>query len=191
MYISDHNYRTLVSGTSGDDVISKSEGHYTTIDAGAGNDSIYNSYCNQTSLNGGEGNDTIQNHMGDSVTLIGGSGNDLLITNKSSTIDPGAGSDTIELANFYYGSVILFNAGASYNLVKNFKSNDTIKIADGLTYATSRAGNDVFVMYGSILRGGTALVLEGATDKALNIVGGIPSGIVNALNSYLLMEFGH
>lgn len=53
---------TLVSGTTGDDIITNS-GEYVTIDGGAGDDSIGNTGSN-VSINGGDGNDVITDENG-------------------------------------------------------------------------------------------------------------------------------
>ena len=180
---------TLISGTSGRDHITTNSMAKVTIVSGAdddtvsaggvtdylygtaplveervvaysgdGNDSI--SCIGNVLVDGGAGSDTINN--GNSYTTIyGGAGADSIYS-FNSTINAGAGNDTVNLSYGGKNNVIQYAEGDGNDLIQNLGSSDTLGIYGG--YSTQTSGNDVLVYVGS----GT-ITLEDASGKTVNI----------------------
>ena len=84
---------SLITGTSGDDVLRGTSGD-DTIDALGGNDTVYAAAGNDTVM-GGDGNDVLYGEDGND-SLSGGDGNDTLDGgNGADILDGGAGNDTL------------------------------------------------------------------------------------------------
>ena len=177
-----------VSGTSSNDSIFNS-GKYVTVDAGKGNDIIYNSKGNFSSINGGDGNDSIYGYSlfenlligaggfypgGDNLTINGGKGDDLIEIYESnySSIDGGAGNDTIHvedfgeeihdliitggsgndlisLSSYAQNNLIQYKAGDGFDTIYCFNANSTLQIGDGKgTYSSQESGSNMIITVG-------------------------------------------
>ncbi|MDK2759777.1 MAG: DUF5801 domain-containing protein [Sphingopyxis sp.] len=128
------------------------DGGADIINGGAGADIIYGQEGNDT-IDGGVGNDRISGGTG-ADTLIGGAGNEIFLIGTGEfiageSIDGGADSDTIELAN---ATTADFSVG-------------TIASVETLT---GSGGNDIVTMSMQQLRDFTTVNLGGGTD-VLNI----------------------
>ena len=170
----------LITGKAGNDTISNYDKN-VTINAGAGNDSIYNYYGSKTLIDGGAGSDTIHS-VGRNVTITGGAGNDSIKNNEYDVIiDGGAGNDTISTngtvtitggaGNDYISlsksnnsiNDIRYAAGDGFDTIRNFSSNDTLRITSG-EYSASVSGSDVIVTVGT-----GSITLKDAKGKKISI----------------------
>ena len=164
---------SIYNSTSASYTINNSYG-YVTIDAGDGDDSIY-SNDPYVSINAGAGDDSIYNYWTSDVTTDGGAGNDTLDV-YGGTVKGGAGNDRISLLSSSGNHVIQFAGGDGYDTVYNYNSADQISLPSGAYYTRSTVGSNVIITLSS----GGAMTLSGASDKTINITGGIPSGGSNS-----------
>lgn len=196
-----------INGTSGNDSIVNS-GYYVTINSGYGNDTIYNGYVNYVSVNSGEGDDSISNYSAWYSTVNAGDGNDTIVVPYRAyynSLNGGAGSDKISLGsgngNGYsggntvvggtgndtiwgnpdsaFGNVYRYYYGDGYDSILNYSSQDTVSIGGSYYYTRSTVGSDVVI---SLLSGG-AMTLNGASNKTVNITGGIPTIISSVMTN--------
>ena len=167
---------TAVSGTSYNDIIqniwSGSGGDYVSIYAGDGADSIYNDWGYHLVMDAGYGNDTITDYKGSYNSIYGGAGNDIISLRSVysyETVRGGYGNDTIygDTVNSY-GTTYQYFYGDGNDVIKNYKSNDTISIGGNLDYTTLTSGNDIIV---SVQSSGTMTLVD-ARYKTTNIKGG-------------------
>ncbi len=165
------NYGTnvYISLGAGEDKVTMSGAHGTTIDAGTDDDWLLSNSSSSVSINGGAGNDYID-AMGAKITLIGGSGNDYL-RNKvgTGTLDGGAGNDSIYMDTNDGRNWIYYNLNNGDDLVFRFNVNDTLKIGNGTTdtFCSVVSGSDVNVSVGS-----NVITLSGAASlSSLHIAG--------------------
>ncbi|MBE8952518.1 MAG: C40 family peptidase, partial [Quinella sp. 1Q7] len=187
--ISNEDSYTLVSGTSGDDLIDN-YGDNVTINGGDGNDSIENMSGSYVTIFGGAGNDYIDNmisnvsisgdagndyidNMSDNVTILGGAGNDS-IDNMSDnvTISGGTGKDYIE-NNDSENVLFMYSSGDSNDKISGFNETSTLQIGDGTgTYSTQQSGNNIIVTVGK-----GKITLSGAASlSTVNIKGTLGGG---------------
>lgn len=114
---------TLTGGENNDFISGR--GARDLLVGNGGNDTIRGGFGGDT-IDGGEGNDTIRGGFGGD-TIRGGEGND--------DISGGFGGDTFVLA-----------AGEGTDLISDFRNNDFIGLADGLSFSDlSFSGNDIIV----------------------------------------------
>ena len=142
-----------VDALGGDDTISNN-GANVLISGGDGNDSIDN-FSDNVTIAGGTGADSIFNYN-KGVSISGGDGNDYIFNNANpgdtTTIDGGAGDDTIEVSSNFNplvinggdgdDSIVGIDEGGTIN---GGKGNDTISVgfASALFTYTSGDGDDV------------------------------------------------
>lgn len=166
---------TVINGTAYDDTIKNiyiGGGDNVTINAGGGNDSVYNDWGWYLKIDAGDGDDTITDYKGGYSSIYGGAGNDIISLRSMSDVDTirgGAGNDTIygDTVNLY-GAVYQYVYGDGYDVIKNYKSSDTISIGGSTSYSTLKSGNDVVVT----IIGSGAMTLSGASGKTVHIIGG-------------------
>ena len=158
------NYGKKVSINSGDgDDHLDNRGNNVTVNGGAGNDFFHNDPFNggadSVKMDGGDGNDTLHN-FGEDVTMLGGNGNDLISNfdkgyingelkfedkGKNSSIDGGAGSDSIDNRGSKVtitggiGDDSIVNSGASVS-IDGGEDNDTIDVRGEAKFVTAKGG---------------------------------------------------
>jgi len=152
---------TTVDGTGADDSI---EGgatgyNYVTIHAGAGNDTVWGGYgyyidgqggddylyaASDSTLIGGTGDDSLNLFYSGNSYAFGGDGNDSLVTGgnqyEHTTLDGGAGDDTISNMNIYTS----ISGGAGNDYIKNDSETSALTINGG-------TGNDTIESHGEVL----------------------------------------
>ena len=123
------------------------EAGHVTIDAGSGDDYI--------------------NNINPHVSINAGDGNDFILQGQFSTVRGGAGNDTF---NDIAPDSILYQYadGDGNDIITRYESSDTVSITDHSLYSTLVSNNDVIVSIGS-----GSITLKNASDKTLNIKGGI------------------
>ena len=169
-YIQNNSRDATINAGSGDDTV-LNNGRDVTINAGNGNDYIqsngdfYKTVYN-VSINAGDGNDTIY-YSGENGTLDAGAGDDSVKvgSNKYTTVKPGSGNDTIELYAYVgYEDIILYESGN--DVVKNYRTEDKIKLSSGNISKAELNGNDVVIT----VVGNGSITLKEAKDKQVTIL---------------------
>ena len=93
--------------------------------------------------------DTITNN-GDEIIIDGGAANDRILNNgTNNTIYGGKGNDIVSLSSSNGGNMFVYSAGDGKDRLINFKSNDTIKIADSSTIEAEVSGKDIVFNVGN------------------------------------------
>ena len=125
----------VLSGSTQGDVIKGTSGN-NTLTGGAGNDTLYGGIGNDY-LDGGAGDDILDARLNGNNTLIGGNGNDSFYGGSDTDIfNAGAGNDVITLSDTHVKATIIYTSGD--DKVANFKKDDTLTLASGLTVTAQR-----------------------------------------------------
>ena len=190
--ISNSGANVIIDGGAGKDSIENSPGgSRVSINGGDGNDLIYNggSYDDywhnggsQVSINGGNGNDSIYNG-GSQVTIDGGAGKDT-ITNSGSNVSIAGGKDNDSISNSGANVLFKYANGDGNDLIREFKSTDTLQIGDGTgRYSSQKSGDDIIVTVGNgkiTLQGAAGLStvnIAGTTSSTMTITDSTPSPV--------------
>ena len=193
--------QAMIYGDAGEDYISD-YGTQSKLYGGAGNDTILSldpgpngdkNIGKAMFMDGGDGNDYIRNEALENLhvlefygfrsgsrrpvkevrksssTINGGAGNDT-IENRGSdvTIEGGKGDDQISLGSGASNNFIQYNAGDGNDTITGFNATSTLKIGDGKgVYSTLNDNSDIMVFVGD-----GAILLKGAASLSnLNIQG--------------------
>ena len=196
-----YNYdeNTVISGTSGDDVINNYYASNVTINGGDGNDSINNDdrkNVDQASyllVNAGNGDDNISN-VGEWATINGDAGNDYISNNSYGWYVDG------ELV-WFYANHSLINGDEGDDEVTNFASYTTVNGGEG-DDNIDNYGNEVTISGGNgvdnIFNGhGTDIILNGddgndlVTNRGLRVTinGGAGNDTIWNSHEYILNYF--
>ncbi|MBQ9441976.1 MAG: hypothetical protein IJU55_03090 [Selenomonadaceae bacterium] len=136
-----------------------------TVLSGSGDaDYISNSSANTVQIYAAAGNDTIYSYYSYYTTIDGGAGNDsvsLSSSNYYNTIDAGSGNDTIEGSYVYYSTV---NGG---------EGTDIMNLSGGYSSFVGGSGNDIISLtsysYDNTINGGTGNdTIYGYDDESNN-----------------------
>ena len=152
---------TTVGGTGANDSIvgQGTDYQYVTVHAGAGNDTVWGGYDyyidgqggddylyanSDSTLIGGTGDDSLNLFYSGNSYAFGGDGNDSLVTGgnqfEHTTLDGGAGDDTISNVNIYTS----ISGGAGNDYIKNDPETSALTINGG-------TGNDTIESHGEVL----------------------------------------
>ncbi len=158
---------TIAAG-SGNDTIYTNNSSRILITGGTGNDTVF-CRSNYSTISGGSGNDSISNITYNS-SINGGSGNDYIYNySYNSTIAGGAGDDTISLYSSANGNIIQFADGDDNDIIYGWTSGNSLSLASDAYYTRETVGSNVVVN----LLSGDAITLNSASNKTINIIGGI------------------
>lgn len=147
----------VITGTSSADTIN-GKGGDDTLSGGGGNDTINGGGGNDT-LTGGAGNDAL-NGGGGNDSLNGGNGDDILHgDNGGDTLQGGAGNDQL----WGDGGNDLLIGGAGNDFINGGNGIDTV------SYADSNVGYTIIIQDPSSGLEGSAVGLNGETDRLLSV----------------------
>ena len=168
---------TYYSRAQGDDVIVSVGENSITLTGAANLDTvnIAGTFVNPYDIVGTDDPDSIDNNLsgatiqalgaddtiinsGDNVSILGGKGQDSIVnTGANTTIIGGTGHDT--MSGGTGANVFVYNSGDGNDVITDFGSNDTLKIASG-TEVTSASGSDFIFTVGK-----GKITLKDATNK--------------------------
>ncbi len=173
----------IVNGTAYNDTITNS-GQKVTINSGAGNDKISNSYGHNSSIVAGAGNDSIY-CISDYVTVYGGAGSDTISNGVwRSKIFGGADNDLISLTSYWYNTLDggdgndTIIAGGNQHSVNGGAGADKVSLSGNKLTVTGGTGNDTIYFGGnenivSYANGdGNDVIYNWSANDTISITGG-------------------